>query len=64
MKVRRYFVDAETGERYEAGSTFKGTPERIAELQLNGLLERPKPTKEGEQNDDSGNASGGKRIQR
>lgn len=39
-KVRRYFADAETGERYEKGDTFQGRPERVRELQLAGLLYR------------------------
>lgn len=43
MKVRRYFVDAETGRRYEKGDTFKGRPERMAELQASGYL-MPGPT--------------------
>ncbi len=47
--VRRYFADAETGDRYEAGDTFRGTPERIAELQGAGVLERdPEPGQEPE----------------
>lgn len=39
VTVRRYFADAETGKHYEAGDTFSGRPERVAELRLNGLLE-------------------------
>lgn len=40
-KVRRYFADAQTGKRYEAGDTFKGSAERIAELRDTGVLHRP-----------------------
>lgn len=39
-KVNRYFVDPETGAKYEKGKTFTGTPERVLELQNAGLLER------------------------
>lgn len=39
-KVKRYFADAETGKTYKAGDTFTGRPERVAELQLAGLLNR------------------------
>lgn len=48
-KVKRYFVDAETGKTYKEDSTFDGRPERVAELQLAGLLNRtpvkPEPDK-------------------
>lgn len=40
FKVKRYFADAETGQRYAVGDTFTGRPERVAELQSAGLLER------------------------
>jgi len=48
-KVKRLFADAETGKTYAAGDTFDGRPERVAELQLAGLLNRtpvrPEPDK-------------------
>lgn len=40
FKVKRLFVDAETGQRYAAGDTFTGRPERVRELQAAGLLNR------------------------
>jgi hypothetical protein len=39
-KVRRLFVDPETGKSYKKGDTFTGRVERVLELQNAGLLER------------------------
>lgn len=46
--MRRLFADGETGKTHKKGDTFTGRPERIAELQTSGLLERePIPAPKG-----------------
>ncbi|WP_295814518.1 hypothetical protein [uncultured Deinococcus sp.] len=64
-RVKKAFIDRESGERFQPGDTYPAaTPERIAELQGSGHLNKTETSKEGEQNDDSGNASGGKPAKR
>jgi len=47
-KVRRLFVDPETGKSYKKGDMFTGRVERVLELQNAGLLERePVPASKG-----------------